>query len=465
MSSIKVFFKLTDTDETSFIEFNPSSANNEIKTKLSKAARIKAKDDDKVVLKLYDKSGYLVNFTSLVANTPTDAYTLQYIVNEDTKVHQTTQEVLAEINSLAEHVLALKLKAVQPKNNAASTPQPQAEEPADKLMNKPAIKRVATAIQMPLDISALKTALPNFTSPSDLGKTSYDIWASNDDQIILLLRDIFSRLGLLETFKISDDTLFSFLKCIQILYNNNPFHNFRHCLCVTQMMFAILSESNTTQKLSAVERLTLVIACIGHDLDHPGYNNAYQINAGTELAIIYNDTSPLENHHAAVLFTILKLPEANLIKLLSDNEQKEFRRDCVACILATDMAKHGEITGKFKAIADSFIFEDETQRKLLMQMIIKCSDISNEVRPQKLSEPWVDSLLEEFFTQSDREKAEGLPTAPFMDRQKVTKSSAQVGFIGFVMIPLYELVAKVLPNIDSGFLAPIRQSLAYYKSL
>lgn len=58
-------------------------------------------------------------------------------------------------------------------------------------------------------------------------------------------------------------------------------------------------------------------------------------------------------------------------------------------------------------------------------MVIKCADISNEVRPKDVSEPWVDSLLEEFFTQSDLEKAEGLPTAPFMDRQKVTKASAQ----------------------------------------
>ena len=40
-------------------------------------------------------------------------------------------------------------------------------------------------------------------------------------------------------------------------------------------------------------------------------------------------------------------------------------------------------------------------------MIIKCADISNEVRPIDVAEPWVDRLLEEFFAQSDREKVEG----------------------------------------------------------
>lgn len=61
----------------------------------------------------------------------------------------------------------------------------------------------------------------------------------------------------------------------------------------------------------------------------------------------------------------------------------------------------------------------------MFQILIKCSDISNEVRPNIVAEKWVESLLEEFFHQSDVEKAEGLPFAPFMDRQKVTMAGAQ----------------------------------------
>ena len=45
--------------------------------------------------------------------------------------------------------------------------------------------------------------------------------------------------------------------------------------------------------------------------------------------------------------------------------------------------------------------------------------------------------------QSDREKAEGLPVAPFMDREKVTKPTAQIGFIKFVLLPMFETVMKV----------------------
>ena len=48
-----------------------------------------------------------------------------------------------------------------------------------------------------------------------------------------------------------------------------------------------------------------------------------------------------------------------------------------------------------------------------------------------------------FCFQSDMEKEMGLPVAPFMDREKVTKPSAQIGFIKFVLIPMFETVAKV----------------------
>ena len=76
-------------------------------------------------------------------------------------------------------------------------------------------------------------------------------------------------------------------------------------------------------------------------------------------------------------------------------------------------------------------------------MLIKCCDISNEVRPREVSDAWVDCLLEEYFKQSDREKKEGLPVLGFMDREKVTKAAAQVNFLNYILIPHFELMAKV----------------------
>ncbi|VDQ02511.1 unnamed protein product [Trichobilharzia regenti] len=98
-------------------------------------------------------------------------------------------------------------------------------------------------------------------------------------------------------------------------------------------------------------------------------------------------------------------------------------------------------------------------------VLIKCCDISNEVRPMNVSEPWVDCLLEEYFNQSDREKLEGLPVAPFMDREKVTKPSAQIGFIKFVLIPMFQTVASVYPIIDELMVTQLNSALERYEKM
>lgn len=42
-----------------------------------------------------------------------------------------------------------------------------------------------------------------------------------------------------------------------------------------------------------------------HDMDHPGTNNAFEVKMKSKLAILYNDQSVLEHHHAASFFFLL----------------------------------------------------------------------------------------------------------------------------------------------------------------
>jgi len=112
-------------------------------------------------------------------------------------------------------------------------------------------------------------------------------------------------------------------------------------------------------------------------------------------------------------------------------------------ILATDMARHGEILEGFRKVVECFDTKNPEHLVKLKMMLIKACDISNEVRPMDVSGPWVECLLEEYFQQAERERSEGLPVAPFMDKEKVTKASAQIGFIKFVLSPLFESLTLV----------------------
>ncbi|PNJ42462.1 PDE9A isoform 15 [Pongo abelii] len=298
-----------------------------------------------------------------------------------------------------------------------------------------------------------------------LRKPTFDVWLWEPNEMLSCLEHMYHDLGLVRDFSINPVTLRRWLLCVHDNYRNNPFHNFRHCFCVAQMMYSMVWLCSLQEKFSQTDILILMTAAICHDLDHPGYNNTYQINARTELAVRYNDISPLENHHCAVAFQILAEPECNIFSNIPPDGFKQIRQGMITLILATDMARHAEIMDSFKEKMENFDYSNEEHMTLLKMILIKCCDISNEVRPMEVAEPWVDCLLEEYFMQSDREKSEGLPVAPFMDRDKVTKPTAQIGFIKFVLIPMFETVTKLFPMVEEIMLQPLWESRDRYEEL
>ncbi|KMR03412.1 high affinity cgmp-specific 3 -cyclic phosphodiesterase 9a [Lasius niger] len=298
-----------------------------------------------------------------------------------------------------------------------------------------------------------------------LRSPAFDARQWEDEELLLMLQTMFVDLDLPQKFNIPLPILRNFLYEVYNNYNEVPFHNFRHCFCVAQMMYAIAWAVDLPSKIGDLEVLILIVSCICHDLDHPGYNNIYQINARTELALRYNDISPLENHHCSVAFRVLEAPECNILASLDNSTYRLVREGIIRCILATDMARHNEILGQFTDIIPEFDYTSKAHINLMSMILIKVADISNEARPMEVAEPWLDRLLQEFFKQSDAEKLEGLPVTPFMDRDKVTKPSSQVSFIGLVLLPLFEALGEHLPELQGLIVQPVREALEYYRRL
>lgn len=91
-----------------------------------------------------------------------------------------------------------------------------------------------------------------------------------------------------------------------------------------------------------------------------------QVNARTELALRYNDISPLENHHCSVAFHILDLPDANIFENFSSDMFRTVREGIIRCILATDMARHNEILTQFRdAVTEGFDFKNQLHINLV----------------------------------------------------------------------------------------------------
>jgi len=265
-------------------------------------------------------------------------------------------------------------------------------------------------------------------------------------QLMILCYDMFESLQTLSTFKIPEDEMHLFLFSLKDSYREVPFHNFFHAFNVAQTMYFFLTTCNISQKFNSLEQLALMLSSFCHDIDHPGVTNSFQINAGTKKAILYNDFSVLEMHHCHETFKLLS--RLNVLSTLDQTQYKQIRKIICSCILATDLAVHGDFMTQLKNRFDKINWDSFDDKKLLMCCLVKAADISNEIRPGYIGRKWASRVMAEFFTQTAIEKMKGLPSMPHMDPTKTTISSSQIGFIGFLCLPFFELVASVLPELQ-----------------
>ena len=125
-----------------------------------------------------------------------------------------------------------------------------------------------------------------------------------------------------------------------------------------------------------------------------------------------------------------------------------------------------EIIDEFNSIFDEgkFTLDNQSNRELLLKLLLKSSDISNVARPFELADKWCDVLCEEFFRQGDLEKASGMEyTSTNNDREHLDKPKSQIGFYTFVCLPLYQTAARVFPELQAN-VEQVQSNLKIWKS-
>ena len=61
---------------------------------------------------------------------------------------------------------------------------------------------------------------------------------------------------------------------------------------------------------------------------------------------------------------------------------------------------------------------------------------------------WIDGVMAEFFAQGDAEKELGIAVSMNCDRQTVSVAKSQVGFITFLVGPLFKALADYAPTLQ-----------------
>uniref|UniRef100_A0A672HLM1 Phosphodiesterase n=1 Tax=Salarias fasciatus TaxID=181472 RepID=A0A672HLM1_SALFA len=290
---------------------------------------------------------------------------------------------------------------------------------------------------------------------------------------------IFTSFGVCDFLNCSEAMLRSWLQLIEASYHSsNSYHNSTHAADVLHATAYFLRKERVKSSLDQLDEVAALIAATVHDVDHPGRTNSFLCNAGSELAILYNDTAVLESHHAALAFQLtVRDGKSNIFKNIDRNQFRTLRQAIIDMVLATEMTRHFEHVSKFvnsinKPMASinsdcegqANIRNSPENRLLIKRMLIKCADVANPCRPLELCIEWAGRISEEYFAQTDEEKRQGLPVVmPVFDRNTCSVPKSQISFIDYFITDMFDAwdAFASLP----GLMEHLSENYKYWKNL
>uniref|UniRef100_A0A673W8U5 Phosphodiesterase n=1 Tax=Salmo trutta TaxID=8032 RepID=A0A673W8U5_SALTR len=284
----------------------------------------------------------------------------------------------------------------------------------------------------------------------DVDKWSFDVFvlheASSEHALKFLVYELLTRYDLINRFRIPVSSLVSFVEALEVGYSKhrNPYHNLIHAADVTQTAHYLMLHTGIMHWLTELDILAMVFAAAIHDFEHTGTTNNFHIQTRSEVAILYNDRSVLENHHVSAAYRLMQEDEMNILVNLSKDDWRELRTLVIEMVMSTDMSCHFQ---QIKTMRNALQQPEGVDKAKALSLMLHAADISHPAKAWKLHYRWTQALMEEFFRQGDKEVELGLPFSPLCDRKATMIAQSQIGFIDFIVEPTFSVLVDTTEKI------------------
>ncbi|XP_026769028.1 dual specificity calcium/calmodulin-dependent 3',5'-cyclic nucleotide phosphodiesterase 1A isoform X3 [Pangasianodon hypophthalmus] len=284
----------------------------------------------------------------------------------------------------------------------------------------------------------------------DVDKWSFDVFtlheASSEHALKFLVYELLTRYDLINRFRIPVSSLVAFVEALEVGYSKhkNPYHNLIHAADVTQTAHYLMLHTGIMHWLTELEILAMVFAAAIHDFEHTGTTNNFHIQTRSEVAILYNDRSVLENHHVSAAYRLMQEDEMNILINLSKDDWRELRTLVIEMVMSTDMSCHFQ---QIKTMRNSLQQPEGIDKPKALSLMLHAADISHPAKGWNLHYRWTQALMEEFFRQGDKEAELGLPFSPLCDRKATMIAQSQIGFIDFIVEPTFSVLVDTTEKI------------------
>ncbi|KAM8795068.1 3',5'-cyclic-AMP phosphodiesterase 4C [Eudromia elegans] len=361
--------------------------------------------------------------------------------------------------------------------------------PKDKERKKRPMSQISGVRKLAHGPSLAAAAIPRFgvrtahegllaKELEDTNKWGLDVFKiaeySGNRPLTVIMYSIFQERDLMKTFRIPADTFITYMLTLEEHYRADvAYHNSTHAADVAQSTHVLLSTPALEAVFTDLEIMAAIFASAIHDVDHPGVSNQFLINTNSELALMYNDASVLENHHLAVGFKLLQEENCDIFQNLSKKQRQSLRKMAIDMVLATDMSKHMNLLADLKTMVETkkvtslgvLLLDNYSDRIQVLQNMVHCADLSNPTKPLELYRQWTERIMAEFFRQGDREREKGMEISPMCDKHNASVEKSQVGFIDFIAHPLWETWADLVHPDAQEILDTLEDNREWYQSM
>ncbi|XP_061089789.1 dual specificity calcium/calmodulin-dependent 3',5'-cyclic nucleotide phosphodiesterase 1A-like isoform X2 [Conger conger] len=318
---------------------------------------------------------------------------------------------------------------------------------------KPRFRSIVHAVQAGIFVERMYRRTSNMagltypptviTALKDVDKWSFDVFAlqeaSSEHALKFLVHELLTRYDLITRFRIPVSSLVSFVEALEVGYSKhkNPYHNLTHAADVTQTAHFLMLHTGIMHWLTELEILAMVFAAAIHDFEHTGTTNNFHIQTRSEVAVLYNDRSVLENHHVSAAYRLMQEDEMNILVNLSKDDWRELRSLVIEMVMSTDMSCHFQ---QIKTMRNNLQQPEGIDKAKALSLMLHAADISHPAKTWPLHFRWTQALMEEFFRQGDKEAELGLPFSPLCDRKATMIAQSQIGFIDFIVEPTFSVL-------------------------
>ncbi|XP_061580358.1 dual specificity calcium/calmodulin-dependent 3',5'-cyclic nucleotide phosphodiesterase 1A isoform X2 [Cololabis saira] len=325
---------------------------------------------------------------------------------------------------------------------------------------KPRFRSIVHAVQAGIFVERMYRRTSNMagltypptalTALKEVDQWSFDVFAfhegTGDHALKFLVYDLLTRYDLIARFRIPVQALVQFVEALENGYSKhrNPYHNLIHAADVTQTAHFLMLHTGLMHWLSELEILAMVFAAAIHDFEHTGTTNNFHIHTRSEVAILYNDRSVLENHHVSAAYKLMAEEDMNILVNLNKDDWRELRSLVIEMVMSTDMSCHFQ---QIKTMRNGLTQTHSVDKVKVLSLMLHAADISHPAKTWPLHYHWTHSLMEEFFRQGDKEVELGLPFSPLCDRKATMIAQSQIGFIDFIVEPTFSLLIDTTEKV------------------